>query len=253
MRETVFSLRNDLAASLVREGSFTSPAKGLTIYARETSAGGFMRDMLIHDMRNADRPLTFTAKQGWIATVNDKPALIMRTGQVQQPKADGAIDVLDYDQYVLELGDFFAAPEAMFLKSSDRYLGELFVIDETSIFDRNNRAAFQAEGHARLAGPLLNFSMALIAMAALLTGDFRRLGYGARIAQAAGVALVVRLGALGVQAACVEDPHLNPIQYIYPVAVSAAAVAAMVLARPRRGKARRDDPLETAAPGFSPA
>jgi lipopolysaccharide export system permease protein len=238
MRETVFSLRNDLAASLVREGSFTSPAKGLTIYARDTSSGGLMRDMLIHDMRNPEAPLTFTAKQGWIATVNDTPALIMRTGQVQQPKDDGAIDVLDYDQYVLELGDFFAAPEAMFLKSSDRFLGELFFIDETSVYDRNNRKAFLAEGHARLAGPLLNFPMALIALAALLVGDFRRMGYGRRIAQAAAVALAVRLGALGVQAACVEDPALNPLQYIYPVAVSTAALALMVLSHPRRGRQR---------------
>lgn len=237
MRETVYDIRSDLAASLVREGSFTTPADGLTIYARKTLPGGAMRDLLIHDERNPERPLTFTASEGWIATIGQSPALIMRQGHVQQPNDDGGVDILNYDQYVLELGDFFAAPEAYFLKSSDRFLGELFFVDETSIYDRNNRDAFLAEGHARLAGPLLNIAMAMIAMAGLLTGDFRRLGYGGRIAATAVAALLVRLTALGVQAACVDDPALNPLQYAFPVFVSLVAAAALFLARPRRGKA----------------
>jgi lipopolysaccharide export system permease protein len=234
MRAVVNDVRNDLAASLVREGAFTTPAKGLTIYARKTEVGGAMRDLLIHDGRKQERETTFTAKAGWVAMVGGAPALIMRDGQIQQPKANGAIDVLDFNQYVLELGAFFGADEVYMLKSSDRYLGELFRPDPTSFFDIDNADAFIAEAHARLTAPLLNIAMALIALAALLTGDFRRNGYGRRIAQASAIALMVRLVALGVQAACVDNPALNPMQYAFPILVSAAAAFALIRARPKQ-------------------
>jgi lipopolysaccharide export system permease protein len=247
MRETVFEVRNDLAASLVREGSFTKPAAGLTVYARETLPGGAMRDVLIHDNRKPERPTTYTAKRGWIATVEGAPALIMRDGQVQQPKPDGGIDVLGYDQYVLELGGFFNKPDSYYLKSSDRYLGELFVIDPTSIYEQENKNAFLAEGHSRIASPLLNIAMALIALAALLGGEFSRLGFGRRIAMAAGVALLVRLLALGISAACVDNPALNPLQYVFALGVASAAGFSLARARPKPGRAP-PPPLKTAAP-----
>ncbi|MBU6371636.1 MAG: LptF/LptG family permease [Alphaproteobacteria bacterium] len=231
IRETVYSMRTDIAASLVREGSFTTPAKNLTLYARETLPGGAMRDMLINDARNANAPLTFTARTGVIATIDGAPALIMRDGQVQQPKADGSFDLLDFDQYVLQLGDFFAVQEDLFLKSSDRYLGELFYPDMTAAFDIANRDAFLAEGHSRLASPLLSIAMGLIAAAVMLRGDVQRLGYGARIARAGAIALAVRLVALGIQAASGDDPDLNVVQYIFPLAV--AGVAAWMFVRAR--------------------
>lgn len=231
IRETVYSMRTDIAASLVREGSFTTPAKGLTLYARETLPGGAMRDMLINDARNAEAPLTFTARTGVIATIDGAPALIMRDGQVQQPKADGSFDLLDFDQYVLQLGDFFAVQEDLFLKSSDRYLSELFYPDMTAAFDIANRDAFLAEGHSRLASPLLSIAMGLIAAAVMLRGDVQRLGYGARIARASGIALAVRLVALGIQAAAGDDPDLNALQYVFPLVV--AAIAAWMFVRAR--------------------
>jgi lipopolysaccharide export system permease protein len=244
MRETVFEVRNDLAASLVREGSFTKPAPGLTVYARETLPGGAMRDVLIHDNRKPEKPVTYTAKRGWIATLEGAPALIMRDGQVQQLKADGGVDVLGYDQYVLELGAFFRKPDAYFLKSSDRFLGELFFSDPTSYFDIDNRNAFLAEGHARIASPILNIALALIALAALLGGEFSRLGFGRRIAVAAATALVVRLLALGISAACVDNPALNPLQYVFAIGVALAAGLSLARSRPKPG---RSAPMPIAA------
>ena len=239
MRATVYSMRSDVAASLVREGSFTTPAKNLTLYARETLPGGAMRDLLINDARNADRPLTFTARAGVIATIDGAPALIMRDGQVQQPKADGSFDLLDYDQYVLQLGEFFMSEDTLFLKSSDRFLGELFYPDMTAAYDITNRDSFLAEGHARLASPLLNIAMGLIAAAAMLRGDVQRLGYAGRIARASGIALAVRLIALGIQAACADEPSLNPVQYAFPLAASFAAAWIFVAARMPKPSSRQ--------------
>lgn len=233
MRETVHAMRTDFAASLVREGEFTTPADGLTFYAREVNAGGVLRDVFIDDRRNADRPTTYTARIGLIVTAGGKPAIVMRQGQIQQPKADGSIDLLDFDQYTLELGGFVDANDEYVLKPSDRFLAELFFPDLTQYYDQVNANKFLAEGHHRLSSPLLDFALALIALVGLIAGDFSRRGYGARIAIAAGLALVVRIFALGIQAACVDDPSLNPAQYAFPLAV--CGVALWLLNAPRLG------------------
>lgn len=239
-RETVHEMRSDFAASLVREGEFTTPADGLTFYAREVQAGGVLRDVFIDDRRNANRPTTYTARVGLIGKSAGKPVVVMRRGQIQQPKSDGSVDLLDFDQYTLELGGFIGAEEEYVLKPSDRYLAELFYPDLTHHYDQRNRDRFLAEAHHRLSSPLLDFALALIALVGLIAGDFSRRGYGFRIAVAAGVALVVRISALGIQAACIDDPALNPLQYAFPVVVCGAAL--WLLNAPQGAPRRRRAP-----------
>jgi lipopolysaccharide export system permease protein len=249
MRSVVHDVRTDLAASLVREGAFTRPAPGLTIYARETGANGQMRDVLLHDARKPDRPVTIAAKRGAIATVEGQPALIMRDVQFQQPKADGTLDVLESDQYVIELGGFFSEEAGYLLKSSDRFLSELFFPDMTSQFDRRNKDSFLAEGHSRLASPLLNIALALVALAAMLTGEYTRTGLGRSITTAVLIALTVRVLALVVQAACARNPDLNVLQYLLPLTVCAIAAVVMVRARHRGPKG---GPKKLAGPQHTP-
>jgi lipopolysaccharide export system permease protein len=242
MRKTVYAVRADIASALVREGAFTFPAEGLTLYARERGPDGEMRDMLVHDDRPR-RPLTYTARRGAVVMLNGKPAVDMRDGQIQRQNSDGAVEVLDFDQYVLQLGDFFDAPEEFYLKPSDRFLFELFKPDLTHFFDQRWYNRLLAEGHYRLAAPLLNPALALIALAGLLGGDFSRRGYGLRLALAAVAALLVRLGALAIQAASAENPSLNPLQYALPLSVCLVAGWMLMTARPGkpRLKWRRDE------------
>ncbi len=247
MRETVHQMRTDFAASLVREGEFTTPADGLTFYAREVNSGGVLRDLFIDDRRNADRPTTYTARTGLIVTAAGKPAVVMRQGQIQQPKSDSTVDLLDFDQYTLELGGFINADDDYVLKPSDRFLAELFFPDLTHHYDQANINRFLAEGHHRLSSPLLDFTLALIALVGLITGDFSRRGYGARIAVAAAIALLVRIFALGIQAACVDEPALNAVQYAFPFGVS--VIALWMLNAPQGAPRRRSRPLKPAMAG----
>lgn len=232
-REVFYELRTDIASSLVREGSFTSPSEHLTLYARERGGGGEMRDLLINDSRPR-WPITYTARAGAVVMVDGAPAIVLRDGQVQRQTEDGTVDVLDFDRYTLQLGRFFEEPEIFFLKASDRYLHDLFFPDLTSHYDQRNVERFLAEGHARLSAPLLNIAMALIALAGVLVGEFSRSGYTRRIMIAAACALSVRLAALAIQAAATDDPGLNVLQYALPIVVSFAAIVAIGGKSPRR-------------------
>lgn len=246
LRETLFTLRADVAASLVREGSFTRPADGVTIYARQTGSGGRMSDLLIHDARNADQPTTYTARRGMLASAEGAPAMILYDGQIQQPKEDGSIDLLNFDQYVLTMEELAPPDSPVLFKASDRYLSELFFPDVTNYYDQQNADEFLAEGHSRIADPLNDYAMALLALAFLLRGDLNRLGYGRRLAAAAAAALTVRLVGLTIVAACADTPTLNPLQYLFPLSVCAVAIAALIRPRAPARKPRRL--LATAAP-----
>src|SRR5262249_49743229 len=160
----------------------------------------------------------------------------------QQPHADGSVDLLNFDQYVLELGTFMGEPDAMVLKPSDRFLSELFEPNLTNYYDQRNVTRFQAEAHARMAAPLLYIALAMIAPSALLTGDFNRRGYGPRLARAAVIALALRLLMLAIQAAARETPTLNALQYAIPIIATLICVAA--IASSRRRPARKKMPKE---------
>ncbi len=235
MRLTLHTIRSDVAASLVREGSFTFPSQNLTLYARDRGPGGEMRDLMINDAR-ANPPVTYTARAGVVAMVDGKPAIVMRDGQVQRQRADGTLQVLDFVQYVLQLDGLFEPQSDALLKPSDRFLLDLMYPDMTHYFDQRNVNRFLAEAHQRLASPLLNPALALIALAFILVGEFSRQGYGRRIVIASVAALLVRLIALAIQAAAVDDPNLNILQYVFPLGVCLAAGAYIVGARPNRGR-----------------
>ncbi len=239
-REVFYELRTDIASSLISEGSFTYPSDDLTLYARERGGGGELHDLLINDARpELQFPVTYTARAGSIATVDGKPAIVMRDGQIQRQVADGSVDVLDFDRYVLQLGNGFTEPEIFFLKASDRTLNELFFPDMTAHYDQRNVERFLAEAHARLSAPLLSIALAMIALVGVLGGEFSRGGYGRRIGVAFGVALVVRLASLAMQASATDDPRLNVLQYLLPVVtiLIAGAMLGGKSARKRRHSA----------------
>jgi lipopolysaccharide export system permease protein len=57
-----------------------------------------------------------------------------------------------------------------------------------------------------------------MALAAVIGGQFNRMGYGKRIAAVGAAAAVVRIVGFGVQAACEDNAWLNILQYAVPLA-----------------------------------
>ena len=60
MRQTLFEVRTDLASTLIREGEFTSPAPGLTVYAQSVDATGLIRNLFIHQEKAGGSATTGT-------------------------------------------------------------------------------------------------------------------------------------------------------------------------------------------------
>lgn len=215
LRETVADARADLAASLIQPGAFTYPVDGLTIYAREVSSGN-LRGMLISDTRNPDQPVDYIAQTGTIIKVEGEPAIRMINGQIQQLDQQGQLSVLNFDDYVFELTGFLSEDTDLVLKPSDRFLYELFFPDLGDYYQHRDQHKMRAEAHSRLSTPLLNIAMAVIAVLAVIGGDFSRRGYQRRIFIAVGGALLLIMVTLTIQPTAVDNPALNFVQYLIP-------------------------------------
>ncbi|PHS28729.1 MAG: LPS export ABC transporter permease LptF [Robiginitomaculum sp.] len=223
MREIIYKVRTDLAASIIRPGEFVTPALNLTIFARDVQ-NGVLSDVMIHDGRDHKKPHTYFAKSGVFVETQQNPALSLTNVTRQSISGDGALEILEFSRTTFELRGVIEPQGALLYKRSDRYLGELFHPDPTNYWDRENTAALYAEGHARLSAPLYNIAFALLALVALLGGDYSRMGYGRRLMVAGSLALFVRLVGFSIEAASAEIPVLNLVQYALPVLLGSVSL-----------------------------
>jgi lipopolysaccharide export system permease protein len=218
MREVLFEARSDLAATLVREGEFTEPVSGLTIYGQTVERDGLIRNLFIHQEMPGGGAATYTAKEGRVARRDDAPVLIMQQGSTQQFSRRGVLNFLTFEEYAFDLGPMMQGSERIRYKASDRYLHELFFPDLSVKEEQDNRLKYLAEGHSRLSSPLYNITFMAMALGAVVGAGFSRLGYGRRIAMVAGVAAFTRIVGFAVQAACDDNAWLNIGQYLVPMA-----------------------------------
>lgn len=221
MREIVNAARSDLAATLVREGEFSEPAPGLTVYGQTVEPDGKILNLFIHHRKPDGGATTYTAREGRITYRGGAPVLVMRHGSNQEFSTTGVLNFLSFEEYALELSPFLNTSESVTYKASDRYLHELFFPDMTQSYEQKNRDKLLAEGHSRLASPLYSLSFMAMALAAVLGANFSRLGYGRRIAAVGAAAAVVRIIGFVMQSASEDNPALNLMQYVVPLLAAA--------------------------------
>lgn len=237
LRENVADIRADLVATVVQPGQFRQAEDKLTVYARE-SRGGELFGILISDGRDPNQTTDILAQTGTVVEIDGRPAIILREGQFQTVDENDALSILDFEQHAFDLTPFMREQGEVNLKGSDRYLHELFFVDTKHYLEVRNEQAFLAEGHARLTLPLINIVMALLAVVAVIGGDFSRRGYSRRIAIATGVALVVVIVQISLQSAAADDPALNVVQWGVPLGM-VGLLSWMAFVKGKRGQVGR--------------
>lgn len=239
MRDELFKVRTDLASTLVREGEFTEPAPGLTVYAQSIDPNGDFRNLFIHQVKPDGGSTTYMADRGHIAKRLGRPVLILRAGSMQEVTRADVLNFLTFDEYAFDLAPLANSDEMVHYKPSDRYPHELFFPDLTQTWEQRNKKGLLAEGNARIATPLYNIAFMAMALSAIIGGGFSRLGYGRRIAITAAVAAVVRILGFVAEAAAESATWVNLLQYLVPLAATALALRSIFRQRTIRLKVRR--------------
>jgi lipopolysaccharide export system permease protein len=232
-------------SSLIREGEFSQPAPGLTVYAQSVDRNGEIRNLFIHRSKDDGGATTYTADTGRLVMKDGAPILRLFRGSTQELSPEGVLNYLTFDDYPFELNTFLRTEERVHFKPSDRYLHELLFPDLTQDWETRNVKKLYAEGNARLATPLYVLTFMALAVWAILGGTFSRLGYGRRIALAGGIAAVTRiLGFIAVSAA-ESDVWINILQYLIPLGCMAWALR-VVFRQARQGSGARGRRLASA-------
>jgi lipopolysaccharide export system permease protein len=251
MRVVLQAVRTDIATTLIRPGEFSHPAPGLTVFAQSMDDGGAIKNLFIDQANKRGGSTTLMASEGRFAKRNGAPVLILRDGSNQQFSKTGVLNTLYFSEYVLDLRPFLSLDNQVLYHPSDRYLHELFFPDLRREWERSNVTALLAEGHSRLATPLYDLAFMSLALAAVLGGAFSRLGYGVRIATAAGAGVVVRVLGFVAGAIADGDPRFNVLQYTMPLACFLVCMLIVLRQHPARGPKRapapRAEPLATPA------
>lgn len=231
LRTKLFEIRGDVATSLIREGAFTNPVPGLTVYVRTRSPDGDIRGILVHDARDPAQPVTYMAETGELARLSDGPRLIMYNGNIERvvrsPKnAESPVTLLYFDKYTYDLSQYSATSRSvMAWEARERYLGELFNPASNDIYGQARKQTLRAEGHDRLVAGLYPPMFALIALAALLPAPLNRRGYAVQIGMAALVAVIARVVGFGAVNFAATHPFAIFLIYLPPVAVGAVCIA----------------------------
>ena len=232
----------DVGGALLNEGQFNEAAKGLTVFIKQINQDGSFKGILVHDGRNAARPMTFIADSGQLAQTSAGARLLMFNGTVQTGSGP-QLTTITFKSYPLNLDQFAAQARDTLRRAESRFLPELLWPPEKNLAQRT-RDIFTAEAHNRLSQPLYCFAFALIALAAVARGQRQRGMRVMRLIGGAMTAVALYLAGFGVAGAAQSSPELLPAFYLVPLVGVVGAVMvlwgyspAAILAR--RGAARK--------------
>lgn len=235
LNATLFDIRANISTALFNEGTFNTPAKGLTVFIRSIDADGAIHGALVHDNRDPKAAVTYLAESGRIVQTPAGSRLVMVDGTIQRVAKHGArLNVLKFQRYVFDLDQFASTVPSTERKAKEAYLGEL--LDPAPNVKEKVRRAYLAEAHSRIAEPFYCIAFALIALAAVTQGRRARGAHLLRMTAACFAAAVLRIAGYGAAGLAAANSMFLVLFYLMPAAGIAAA--ALVLAQgfptPRR-------------------
>jgi len=146
-------LKNDISSTIVRDGLFSMPAKGLTVYAKSKERDNSITGVLVHDNRDPKNSITYTAKKGLFFSDKNESKLILINGTIQHKnplKPSGGITTVKFERNEYSFSEFLPQSETFNLDSSQRYINELLFPDEDDPYVTKRINNFLAVGHHKL-------------------------------------------------------------------------------------------------------
>ena len=232
--------RGGYAGVVLKEGAFNTVSDGMTVYVRTRGPQGELLGILIHDTRDPKKVVTIMAERGVLAQTAEGPRIILVDGNRQTlDLSNDNFSILYFDRYSADLGRVGASDQqeaTRWRQPRERYLNELLFPANTPM-DRANYKQLITEGHMRLTSSLYALAFALIALAALLPGDYNRRGQGRRIIAAVLIMILLESGSVFWNGFVAR--HIALIPMIYANVLVPTAAAAWWLFRSPRARRRR--------------
>lgn len=253
-------IAGSVSARLLREGIFLHPTRDVTVYIREISPEGELRDVFLSDLRDPRREITYTAERAYLIRDEAGPKLVMVDGLAQSFNAEtNQLAITNYGELVQDVS-------ALVLPGGGSRR-KLEYVSSWELLTAPTRAAEQArretddvwhELHRRTSEPLLIIVAALIGQSALLAGGFSRFGVARQVVLAVVLLVAIKL-VEGASRDVARDAIGNWALYYLPALVGLGFAAALYWradhphTRLLPHRPRRAGPDEDGPPGLGPA
>lgn len=149
----IHEIRHDLSGTLVRDGMFSMPAKGLTVYAHRKNNNS-IDGILVHDNRNSNAPVTYSAEKGYLINENNNPKLILLNGNIQYRNLliEGpGMTTVSFEKNEYLFSDFITEDRNFNFDSSQRYLNDLLFPSDDDEYAKTRKNVLIAAGNHKIA------------------------------------------------------------------------------------------------------
>lgn len=193
-----YFVQSQFSAALLKEGTFNDLGNRMTVYVARRERNAELFDLLIHDGRNPEKPVTIRARHGQLVQGATGPQVIVYDGiQQEYNRAQHRLSELRFDSYAVNLDSL--VPTLVDRAPLPRERSTLAVwqgIDGD--VEVPMRGRLRAELHQRLSTPFLAIGFTLIAGCCLVFGELNRRGQAWRVVLAIVLAAGVQAAILGL-------------------------------------------------------
>jgi lipopolysaccharide export system permease protein len=103
-------IAQSITTRFLTEGSFVHPARGITVYIRDITRDGEMRDLFLSDARSPKQRITYTAESALVVRTDDGPRLVMFDGLAQVLHEDGRLTTTGFEDLTYDISALMTGP-----------------------------------------------------------------------------------------------------------------------------------------------
>jgi len=216
LSERQTEIAQNATARLLTEGQFLEPADGITVYIREISPAGELRDILLSDTRDPSNHVTYTAAQAYLLRLDTDTQLVMRNGLVQTLRTgQNQLFTTSFEDFTFDIGALLTEPAAKRRRTHELMTWELLNPSEATLSEvRNSRARLISEGHNRFSQSILGTVAAMLGFAALMVGGFTRFGLWKQVVFAIFLIILIKAAETAGLNAARSNPSLWFASYL---------------------------------------
>ena len=207
-------IRSEIANALIREGQFLHPEKGMTIFIRQTDASGQMAGIFLHDQRDVEKPVTYTAERAALLRDGDQARLVMSQGiALTEDVKNKTLSQVRFSEFVYDLSTLVKPVDGPDRPEAFTF-GQLTHPTQAMLDHRRyDRAYYLASAHERIVIGLNAFVLPLLGLGVILAGSYQRRGFSGRIMVAVSLGTLLLVFGLAAKSIAIKGENLWPLVY----------------------------------------
>ncbi len=221
IRHKIIEIRSSgINSSILQERKFISPTDKLTIFIQKRD-GNEIDNLLIHDLKNKDKPQTYIAQKGKFISDDTTRLLRLFNGNIQIfDKSNQRISEIEFETYDLDLSPYNK------IESSHRYSDELFTneihdnlrgkpLGELNSYEREQFA----EINNRIISPLYLICLSILPLLVLNYLKSPNTNSVLPISVISLIALIIKIIEITMANLLIENNYLVYLNYFIPLLI----------------------------------